>query len=246
MIKAMRFRIFSGLCIFLFTLISGGVSAQRARYTSPEDSVQKVTQNKVNATPDSTRHGFFHAGKFHSSFHVQFEGDATYLLGKVGAVTGFQIAWVVNHKLSFGAKFNILTSNNVTVNKYINSYDKIGGVTDNPVHPLMMSGLVTIGYIFNSGKKLSFEPSIGLGWAYIHFTDPQAGWIDQTEPKKTDVTFNYFCINPSISMIWNATKVFRPGIVVGANGVFGSDYLKLKSYRTGGLYAGVFLRFGTF
>lgn len=241
----MRLQRFSGFYVLLFILISGGVSAQRARYTSPEDSVRKVTQAAVDNTPDSTRHGFFHAGRFHSSFHVQFEGDVVYLFRRFGASTGFQVAWVVNHKLSFGAKFNILTSNNITVNKYVNSNDMIGTVA-NPIRPLLMSGMVTVGYIINSGKKLSFEPSIGLGWAYIHFTDPQAGWIDQTEAKKTDVTFNYFAINPSISMIWNATKVFRPGIVVGANGVFGSDYLRLKSYRAGGLYAGVFLRFGTF
>ncbi|MCW3124461.1 MAG: hypothetical protein JWO03_119 [Bacteroidetes bacterium] len=242
----MRSRRFLLPFMLILALISSGVSAQRVRYLSPEDSIQRVTQKAVDATPDSTRHGFFHAGKFHSSFHVQFEGDVTYIFRKVGAVTGFQVAWVINHKLSFGAKFNILTSTNVTVNKYVNSNDPINSTTPNPIRPLLMSGMVSVGYIINSGKKLSFEPSMGLGWAQIHFTDPRAGWIDQTEAKMENVTFNYFAINPSISMIWNATKVFRSGIVVGANGIFGKDYLRVKSYRVGGLYAGLFLRFGTF
>jgi hypothetical protein len=96
----------------------------------------------VDRQPDSTRHGFFHAGKFHSSFHAQFEGDLTYIFGTPAALTGFQVAWVVNHKLSFGAKFSILTSNNVKVNKYVNSYDTIGGAVANPVRPLDMNALL--------------------------------------------------------------------------------------------------------
>jgi len=228
--------------ILLLLLLSGGAFAQRKKPLAPQDSIQTMVDSK----PDSSRHGFFYAGKFHSSFHVQFEGDATYIFRKVGAVTGFEVAWVINHKLSFGAKFSILTSNNVKINKYINTYDTINRTQAIPVHPLSMNALFTVGYIFNSGKKVSFEPSLGLGWAYIHFTDPKIGWIDQTEAKSENVTFNYFAVNPSLSMIWNATKVFRPGLVVGANGIFGPNYLRLKSYRVEGLYAGVFLRFGTF
>ncbi len=231
------------LLIFIVTaLVSQTACAQRVRKPlSPEDSIQRV----VDATPDSTRHGFFHAVRFNSSFHVQFEGDATYIFGKTAAVTGFQVAWVVNHKLSFGAKFNILSSNNVSLNKYVNSYESVGN-TAIPIHPINMSGMLAVGYIFRSAKKLSFEPSLGVGWAYIHFVDPKTGWIDQTEPKMEHVTFNYVSVNPSVSMIWNATKVFRIGIVAGANGIFGSDYLRLKSYRVGGVYGGLFLRFGTF
>ena len=227
--------------IVLFLVVSSGVSAQR-KPLSPQDSILRT----VDRQPDSTRHGFFHAGKFHSSFHVQFEGDLTYIFGSPAALTGFQVAWVVNHKLSFGAKFSILTSNNVKVNKYVNSNDSIGGTVANPVRPLNMNALFTVGYIFNSAKKVSFEPALGVGWAYIHFTDPKAGWIDPTESKREDVTMNYVAINPSLSMIWNATKAFRLGAVVGVNTAIGPNYLRVKSYRTGGIYGGIFLRFGTF
>ena len=237
----MHLRRFLLFIFFGMVLISGSVSAQRVKPKTPADSIQA----RVDATPDSTRHGFFHAGKFHSSFHVQFEGDATYIFRQVGAMTGFQVAWVINHKLSFGAKFSIVTSN-VKINKYVNSYDTIKPVTAIPIRPVNMNAMFTVGYIFNSAKKVSFEPALGVGWAYIHFTDPKVGWIDQTEPKSEHVTYNYFAINPSVSMIWNATKFFRVGAVVGANGVFGPNYIRLKSYRVGGLYAGVFLRFGTF
>ena len=215
------------------------------RYKTDYDSLKAI----VNSQPDSMRHGFFHAARFNSTFHVQFDGDVTYLFQQPAALTGFQVAWVINHKLSIGAKFDILTTE-VRVNKYINSYDTLNGGTSNavaiPVHPLSLSGMLNIGYIFRSDKKISIEPDLGLGWSHLSFTDPKIGWIDTSEAKVTNFKRSYFIINPSVSMIWNATKYFRLGATVGVQGVFGSDYLRLKTYRIRGVYAGLFLRFGTF
>jgi len=194
------------------------------------------------------RHGFFNAGKFNSTFHVQFDGDVTYLYQQFAALTGFQVAWVVNHKLSIGAKFDILTTE-VKINKYINTLDTIyngNNAVANYIHPLSMSGMINIGYIFRSDKKISIEPDLGVGWTYMSFTDPKAGWIDTTEAKTVNFISNYLIVNPSLSVIWNTTKYFRIGAVVGAQGVFGTDYLRLKTYRLRGVYAGIFLRFGTF
>jgi long-subunit fatty acid transport protein len=172
----------------------------------------------------------------------------TYLYQQFAALTGFQVAWVVNHKLSFGAKFDILTSP-VKINKYINSLDTIYSATPptpNPIHPLSMSAMINIGYIFRSDKKISIEPDLGVGWTYMSFSDPKIGWIDTTEAKRTQFISNYLIVNPSLSVIWNTTKYFRIGVVAGAQGVFGTDYLRLKTYRIRSLYGGLFLRFGTF
>lgn len=230
--------------ILSFFVVLSHTSAQAQRFKTAEDSLQYL----VDSQPDSMRHGFFNAGKFNSTFHVQFDGDATYLFQKVAVLTGFQVAWVVNHKLSFGAKFDILTSP-VKVNKYINSLDSSYSTTPptpTPIHPLSMSAMVTVGYIFRSDKKISIEPELGLGWTYLSFTDPKVGWIDTTEAKRINFSQSYFIFNPSLSVIWNTTKYFRIGAVVGAQGVFGADYLRLKTYRIRSVYAGIFLRFGTF
>ena len=226
------------LSFFIFLAFLQG-TAQRVR--TPMDSLQAL----VDSQPDSTRHGFFNAGKFNSTFHVQFEGDGTYLYSQLAALTGFQVAWVVNHKLSFGAKFDILTTP-TKINKYINTYDTINNVTPNPIHPLSMAAMFTVGYILRADKKISFEPNFGIGWTRLSFTDPKAGWIDTTETKREQFTSNYLIVNPSISMIWNATRYFRLGLVAGAQGVFGTDYLRVKTYRIRSVYAGLFLRFGTF
>jgi hypothetical protein len=231
---------FRYLLILLFFIQLAPSQARAQRYITDYDSIKAL----IASCPDSTRHGFFNAGKFNSTFHVQFDGDVTYLYQQVAAMTGFQVAWVANHKLSIGAKFDILTTQ-VRINKYINSHDSIG-TTPNPIHPLSMSGMVTVGYIFRSDKKISIEPDLGLGWSYMSFTDPIVGWIDQTEPKKVNFISNYFIANPSLSVIWNTTKYFRIGAVAGVQGVFGTDYLRLKTYRIRGLYGGLFLRFGTF
>jgi hypothetical protein len=217
-------------------------AAQAQKVRTPQDSLQRL----VDSQPDSMRHGFFYAGKFNSTFHVQFDGDVTYLYRQYAALTGVQVAWVVNHKLSFGAKFDILTSP-IKINKFINTLDTLDDrVTPNPIHPLSISTMVTVGYIFRSDKKVSIEPNIGIGWTRLSFTDPKIGWIDTSEAKQVDFKANYVIINPSVSVIWNATKYFRIGAVVGAQGVFGSDYLKVKTYRIRSVYAGLFIRFGTF
>lgn len=230
------------LLFSLFAFLASVQSQAQRRVKTPQDSLQAI----VDSQPDSTRHGFFNAGKFNSTFHVQFDGDVTYLYRQFAAITGFQVAWVVNHKLSFGAKFDILTSP-VKINKFINSVDTLDDrVTPNPVHPLSMAAMVTVGYIFRADKKISIEPNLGVGWTSLSFTDPKIGWIDSTEAKREHFTSNYLIVNPSLSVIWNSTKYFRIGAVVGAQGVFGSDYLRVKTYRIRSLYAGLFLRFGTF
>ena len=228
------------LCIFLFFALLLPSSGQAQRFRTVQDSLQYL----VDSQPDSMRHGFFEAGKFNSTFHVQFDGDATYLFGQYAALTGFQVAWVVNHKLSIGVRYDILASP-IVVNKYINSVDSLNGKA-NPIHPLIMSAAITVGYIFRASKKISIEPTMNIGWAYISLSDPKAGWIDTTEAKTTQYTANYLLINPSLSFIWNATKYFRVGVELGAKGVIGKDYLRLKCYRVGGLYGGLFMRFGTF
>jgi hypothetical protein len=234
----------------LFLILSLGlplvsVQAQAVRVKTPQDSLQRM----VDAQPDSFRHGFFNAGKFNSTFHVQFDGDITYVYQQVAALTGFQVAWVVNHKLSIGAKFDILTTQ-VKINKYINTNDSLNYNSPNaqaiPVHPLNMSAMINIGYVFRADKKISIEPDLGVGWTMMSFTDPKVGWIDTTEAKRVNFIQNYLIVNPSLSVIWNTTRYFRIGATVGAQGVFGTDYLRLKTYRIRGVYAGLFLRFGTF
>ena len=234
----------------LLLLLAIGLQAQttdstrmgrQRRPVSPEDSLQRL----VNSQPDSLRHGFFNAGKFHSSFHAQFEGDLAQVFSKTSAIAGIQLAWVVNHKLSFGLRYDILSST-VKINKLINSYDSVG-LTPNPVTVTNMSAMFTVGYIIRSTKKISIEPMLGVGWTEAIFTDPKKGWVDQSQDDKYENgEFHYVIVNPSLSVIWNATKYFRVGGVVGARVVLGPDYLRLKSYRVGGVYAGIFLRFGTF
>lgn len=232
--------------VFLFAtvLMPGACYAQSN--TAPKDS---VAYNRFYSPPDTTRHGFFSAKKFNSSFHVQFEGDLTYLFQQPAALTGFKLAWVVNHKLSIGARFDII-STLVKVNKYINTVDTITNsnstLTPNPIHPLNMSATFNVGYIFRADKKVSIEPDLGIGWSYVSFNDPKVGWIDTAEAKQINFIQNYFIVNPSLSVIWNCTKHFRVGAVAGAQGVFGTDYLRFKTYRIRGVYAGLFLRFGTF
>jgi hypothetical protein len=213
---------------------------RQKKVLSPEDSLQRL----VNNQPDSLRHGFFHAGKFHSSFHAQFEGDFALVFSKKAAIAGIQLAWVVNHKLSFGLHYDILSSP-LSINKLINSYDSVGGKA-NTINVTNMSATVTVGYILRSSKKVSIEPMLGVGWTEVLFTDPRAGWIDKTEDKFINGEFHYVMVNPSLNVIWNATKYFRVGAVVGARVVLGPDYIRMKSYRVGGVYAGIFLRFGTF
>jgi hypothetical protein len=235
----MRFTLF----VFLLALLTPS-SLHAQRFKTQRDSLQYL----VDSQPDSTRHGFFNAGKFNSTFHVQFEGDITYLYHQYAALTGFQVAWVVNHRLSIGAKFDIL-STEVVINKYINTLDSLyttNPATYHPIHPLSMSGMINIGYIFRADKKIAIEPDLGIGWTYMSFTDPKDGWIDTTEAKRVNFIQNYLIVNPSLSVIWNTTKYFRIGAVVGAQGVFGEDYLRLKTYRLRSVYAGIFLRFGTF
>jgi hypothetical protein len=232
------------LYILVLTLITVLMPATRAtaqRPVDPRDSLQAL----VDSQPDSMRHGFFNAGKFNSSFHAQFEGDLTYIYRQYAAITGFELAWVVNHKLSFGARFDIISSP-IKINKFINTYDTINNKIPNPIHPLSMAAQIKVGYIFRADKKISFEPNIGVGWTYLSFNDPKVGWLDTTEAKRVNFIQNYLIINPAVNMIWNATKNFRLGLVVGAQGVFGTDYLRVKSYRVRSVYAGLFLRFGTF
>lgn len=247
-LKKLSFILCFGILLQQFSYAQATVASRDSlrphKVLSPTDSLQRL----VDSQPDTLRHGFFNADKFHSSFHVQFEGDAAFVFSKTSAITGIEVAWVVNHRLSLGARFDILTSS-VKINKYINSNDTIRTqtpYTPNIIKPANMSAMIVVGYIIRSGKKVSVEPSLGVGWTSVTFTDPKVGWIDSAEEKFVDATFNYAIVNPSVSVIWNATKYFRVGAVVGARVVFGTDYLRLKSYRVGGVYAGLFFRFGTF
>ena len=96
--KKLDFLRLSLIVCFFAGLMPMQVQAQR-HFRSEQDSLQYL----VDTYPDTMRHGFFNAGKFNSTFHVQFEGDVTYLYQQFAALTGFQVAWVVNHKLSIGA-----------------------------------------------------------------------------------------------------------------------------------------------
>ena len=109
-----------------------------------------------------------------------------------------------------------------------------------------MSALLNVGYIVRAGKKFAIEPAVGLGWTQVTFFDPKLGWFDPAQAKTENFTANYFVLNPSVSFIWNTTRNVRLGAILGAKGVLGTDYLRLKSYRVGGAYVGFFIRFGTF
>jgi hypothetical protein len=219
------------------------------RFWTPQDSIRYIKdsiQARVDSRPDSTRHGFFHAEHFNSTFHIQAEGDFGNVMSQRSAETGFQAAWVINHKISLAFKYDMLTST-AKVNKYVNSLDTLENRQANPISSTNMSAIVSVGYILRSSRKVSFEPAIGIGWTHVSFTDPKTGWIDSTEATKVEnFSTGYFVVNPTISVIWNTSRNFRIGALLGAKGVFGRDYLRLKSYRVGGVYAGVFMRFGTF
>lgn len=226
---------------FLFFLSSSLVFSQ-ADTTTTKAGFKKREKEPFRAEPDTSRHGFFNAKKFHSSAYFQAEGSFYYVLSKPAMLTSFGVTWTMNHKLTIGAKYSILTTK-PSVSKYI----LIAQPDTFPVYPSQMSALLTVGYIIRSDKKFSIHPELGLGWANMKFEDYTG---TQTSPainqKSNSLNLNYFVFNPSVSLLWNATKYFRIGAVVGARGNFGSDYLRLKSYRTGGLYAGLFLRIGTF
>jgi hypothetical protein len=230
---------------FLSLLLLVGIFPSAIAQRSATDSLQRL----VDRQPDSTRHGFFHATKFNSTFHLQVEGDVSNSFSSLSGLFGVGGTWVVNHKIAIGGRFDILTAapvqSGVYINKYIHSYDSVGG-TSNTITPSHMSAMVTVGYIFLSHKKISIEPVLGLGWANANFSDPKAGWIDKNESKSEWVNINYAIINPALNIIWNASKYYRLGFTVGARGIIGSEYLRLKSYRVGGAYVGVVMRFGTF
>lgn len=233
---------FGLILVLVLSLVPHRCQAQR--YFTVYDSLK----GQIASQPDTTRHGFFHATRFNSTFHMQAGGDLTYIYKHAAMLTGFEGAWVVNHKLSLGAKFDIVTSR-VAINRYINSVDTISSgtrATPNPIYPTSTACMVTVGYVFRWDRKISVEANLGLGWSHISFSDPRTGWIDTTETKYTQFSANNFIINPAVNVIWNSTKYFRVGATVGAQGVFGKNYLELETYRIRGVYAGLFVRFGTF
>ena len=196
-----------------------------------KDSVQTA----VNNQPDTLRNGFFKAKRFHSSFHMQAEGDAIWMLGRASLLTGFSARWVVNHKISVGAHFHYLTTPS-SVGRYLTppQPDSI------PVPVTHMSVQLSVGYVFRPFRKFSIHPELMVGWSNCTFTDKTSFGT------AGDKNFNYAMVNLAVNFMWNTTKYFRIGAVVGARGSFGENYVRLKSYRVGGLYAGIILRAGTF
>ncbi|MFN8309335.1 MAG: hypothetical protein U0T73_05180 [Chitinophagales bacterium] len=211
----------------LFLVCAIAVSAQQTE-KQRTDSLQRL----VNHQPDTLRNGFFKARRFHSSFHVQAEGDLIWMLSKPNMLTGGSVRWVINHKITIGVSAHYLTTN-ATVGRFLTPPfpDSIR------VQPKHFSVQLGAGYVFRAFRKFSVQPELMAGWGYISFHDKN---------NNTDQHIHYGMVNPAINMIWNASKYFRIGAVVGARGVFGSDYQRLKSYRVGGVYAGLFIRGGTF
>lgn len=225
--------------LFLF-LISTSLVFSQTDSSATKADIKKKEKEPFHAEPDTSRHGFFSAKKFHSSAYFEAEGSFYYMLSKPAMLTSFGVTWTMNHKLTIGAKYSILTTK-PTVAKFI-----LVQPPDTAIPASQMSAVLSVGYIFRADKKFSIHPEIGLGWANLKFDD-----ITKTQTtlllEKTDArTFNYFLFNPSVTFMWNATKYFRVGGVVGARGIFGENYYRLKSYRAGGLYAGLIFRIGTF
>ena len=84
------------LILNLACILFAAMPGMAQGFRSPQDSLSFIhdsIQRIVDSRPDSNRHGFFHAERFHSSFHVQAEGDFGYQMTKMSAVVGFQAAW---------------------------------------------------------------------------------------------------------------------------------------------------------
>ena len=227
------------LLAFLFSLSASLVFSQ-IDSNAVKLGKSKKEKEPFYAEPDTTRHGFFSAKKFHSSGYFQGEGSFYYMLSKPAMLTSFGVTWTINHKLTIGAKYSILTTK-PTVAKFI-----LVNPPDTAIPASQMSAVLVVGYIIRADKKFSIHPELGLGWANLKFEDYTKTQTTLLNEKTDSRTFNYFLFNPSVSVLWNATKYFRIGAVVGARGVFGENYYRLKSYRAGGLYTGLFIRIGTF
>lgn len=185
---------------------------------------------------DSVQKPFFYAKKFHSAFFVQFEGQGAYVFNKVSLISGVSVNWVINYNYYIGLRYTIL-STPVNVIKLLPIIDKRGKVGANH-----QSASFNFGYIAFAKKRFSLNPEVSVGWADCKFTQPADG-LGNPEVNKR---FNYGIVIPSINAIWNAHKNFRLGAGVGARAVFGDDYYRLKTYRVGGVFGGLFIRVGTF
>lgn len=230
------------LFLFFLFFLSSYLGFSQADTSTAKAGLKKKEKEPFHAESDTSRHGFFNAKKFHSSAYFQAEGSFYYVLSKPAMLTSFGVTWTMNHKLTIGAKYSILTTK-PSVSKYI----LIAQPDTFPVYPSQMSAVLSVGYIFRSDKKFSIHPELGLGWTNFKFYDYTGTQTsDAIGQKSNTLWIHSFLFNPSLTVVWNATKYFRIGAVVGARGVFGPDYLRLKSYRTGGLYAGIIFRIGTF
>jgi len=167
----------------------------------------------------------------HHAFFIQPEGYGAYVFDRASMISGAGINWLINHKIYIGVRYNIL-STPVNVVKLLPLIDKSGNVGASS-----QSASLNIGYIAYWNKRFSFNPEISVGWADAKFTDPS---VNQRK------VLNYAIVIPSLNGVWNAHKNFRVGASIGARAVFGENYYRIKSYRVGGIFGGIFLRVGKF
>lgn len=186
---------------------------------------------------DSVQKPFFYAKKFHSACFVQFEGQGAYVFNKVSMISGIGVNWVINYKYYIGVRYNIL-STPVNILKLLPHID-----TANRTYVSHQSASLNFGYIGFAKKRFSVNPEISVGWANAKFSQPAD--VPLKTPK-VDKNINYAIVIPSLNAIWNAHKNIRVGAGLGVRAVFGENYYRLKSYRVGGVFGGVFLRVGTF
>ncbi|MFN8277461.1 MAG: hypothetical protein U0T84_08265 [Chitinophagales bacterium] len=215
--------------LFLLLFVVGALCAQAQ---SPEKRATDSLQRVVNHQPDTLRNGFFKARRFHSSFHVQAEGDVTWIFRRAALYTGGSMRWVVNHKISIGLSGTYLTSN-TSVGRFLTPPfpDSIA------IKPTLFSVQLNAGYVFRAFRKFSIHPELNAGYTQLSFHD---------KTTNQDVTLRYGTANPVVHFVWNTTKYFRIGGLLGARLVFGQKYENLGSTKLSGVYAGVFIRGGTF
>lgn len=164
-------------------------------------------------------------------FFFQPEGQFAFIFSKPSMIFGIGVNWLINGKIYIGARYNHV-STPVNIVKLLPLIDKSGNVGAKS-----QSSSIYIGYIAWSQKRFSFNPELSIGWADCRFFDPS---VNQ------DKRFNYAIVIPSINGVWNAHKAVKVGVGINARAVFGENYYRVKSYRVGGVGAGVFLRVGKF
>lgn len=189
-----------------------------------------MVQAQVMKEDTTTNEPFFKAAKFNSKGYVGFEMQPTQILKtKAAMVVGFNLNWVVNHKLVVSARYHTLSSRT-------NIRPIIAPNTDGSTWLIHHFAGLGFGYIFFHDKKFSLEPELAAGWCSAKYV------VSSTENKRND----YGALIPAVYGIYNAHKNFRVGAGINYRAVFGKNFMNLTPMHLSGVAGVVFMRVGTF